>query len=292
MSCENEIGAARRLRQGGRGDDVPRVKGAEYRYFTRFLRNSSFPTVTEPSDTLSRIRIVLVRTSHPGNIGAAARAMLTMGLTRLVLVAPARFPDPGAVAFAAGAKEVLATTSVVETLDEALAGCALAIGLSARPREYAGRVLAIRAAASEAIEHAATGDVALVFGTEMSGLSNAELARCGIAATIPANDEFSSLNLAAAVQVAAYELRVTLGAGVVWSAPRFAAATHDEVESLYAHAQRTLTAMKFLRPEKPRRLMPRLRRLFGRARLEREEVNILRGILARVDEFIGRADKP
>jgi tRNA/rRNA methyltransferase len=248
-------------------------------------------TLTSQSFPLTRIRIVLVRTRHPGNIGAAARAMLTMGLTRLVLVAPARFPDAEAVALAAGATEVLDAARVVATLDEALAGCALAIGLSARPREYAGRVMPLRDAALEAVALAGTGDVAIVLGTEMSGLSNAELARCGIAATIPANASFSSLNVAAAVQVAAYELRVTSGLSQVWSAPRFAAATHDEIEALHAHARRTLTALRFLKPDNPRRLLPRLRRLFGRAALEREEVNILRGILARVDEFVARAGK-
>jgi tRNA/rRNA methyltransferase len=247
--------------------------------------------VPTPTAALARIRIVLVRTRHPGNIGAAARAMLTMGLTRLVLVAPARFPDPEAVALAAGAMAVLEATRVVATLDDALAGCALAIGLSARPREYAGRVLPLRDAAMEAIAHANTGDVAIVFGTEMSGLSNAELARCGIAATIPANEAFSSLNVAAAVQVAAYELRVSAGLAQVWSAPRFSPATHDEIEALHAHARRTLTALRFLKPENPRRLLPRLRRLFGRAALEREEVNILRGILARVDDLVAKADK-
>jgi tRNA/rRNA methyltransferase len=240
---------------------------------------------------LARLRIVLVRTRHPGNIGAAARAMLTMGLSRLVLVAPARFPDAEATALATGASGLLETAQVVATLDDALAGCALAIGLSARPREYAGRVLALRDAAREAIAQTGAGDVALVFGTEMSGLSNAELARCGIAATIPANEDYASLNVAAAVQVAAYELRVASGLGEVWSAPRFTKATHDEIEALHAHARRTLTAMRFLNPDQPRRLLPRLRRLFGRAQLEREEVNILRGILARVDEFVGKAGK-
>jgi tRNA/rRNA methyltransferase len=248
-------------------------------------------TVITQTTALARIRIVLVRTRHPGNIGATARAMLTMGMARLVLVAPARFPDPEAVALAAGATTVLDAARVVATLDEALAGCALAIGLSARPREYAGRVLSLRDAAKEAIAHSTAGDVALVFGTEMSGLSNDELARCGVAATIPANDEFASLNVAAAVQVAAYELRVTSGLGQVWTAPRFTAATHDEVEALHAHARRTLTAMRFLKPDNPRRLLQRLRRLFGRAALEREEVNILRGILARIDEFVGKASK-
>ena len=247
--------------------------------------------MTSQSLALVRFRIVLVRTRHPGNIGAAARAMLTMGLTQLVLVAPARFPDALAVARSAGATEVLDAARVVATLDEALAGCALAIGLSARPREYAGRVMSMRDAAREAVAHADGGDVAIVLGTEMSGLSNAELARCGIAATIPSNAEFSSLNVAAAVQVAAYELRVASGSAQVWSAPRFAAATHDEIEALHAHARRTLTAMRFLKPDNPRRLLPRLRRLFGRAALEREEVNILRGILARVDEFVGKAGK-
>jgi tRNA/rRNA methyltransferase len=241
--------------------------------------------------TLARIRIVLVRTRHPGNIGAAARAMLTMGLTRLVLVAPHRFPDAEAVALATGATGILDAASVVTSLDEALRDCGLVIGLSARPREYAGRVLALRDAAEEAVARTVTGDVALVFGTEMSGLSNDELARCGIAATIPTSEEYTSLNVAAAVQVAAYELRVAAGAGRVWSAPRFAVATHDEVEALHAHARRTLTAMRFLNPDNPRRLMARLRRLFGRAALEREEVNILRGILARIDEFVGKAGK-
>jgi tRNA/rRNA methyltransferase len=127
-----------------------------------------------------------------------------------------------------------------------------------------------------------------VFGTEMSGLSNEELAQCAIAASIPANPEYSSLNLAAAVQVAAYEVRMAAGMDAVWRAPRFAAATHDEVEALYAHATATLAAMRFLDPARPRRLLPRLRRLFGRAGLEREEVNILRGILARIDEVLRR----
>ena len=234
------------------------------------------------------MRVVLVRTSHPGNIGAAARAMYTMGLSRLVLVAPDRFPHDDARALATGAAGVLDSATVVTTLDEALAGCVLAIGLSARPRAFAGRVMPVREAAHEAVARASGGEIALVFGTEMSGLSNDELAQCGIAATIPANPDYASLNLAAAVQVAAYELRMAAGAGAVWTAPRFAASTHDEIESLHAHAARTLADLRFLDPKRPRFLMPRLRRLFGRAGLEREEVNILRGILARVDELVGR----
>jgi len=240
------------------------------------------------ADRLLALRIVLVAPSHPGNIGAAARAMLTMGLARLVLVRPRRFPDPEAIALASGATEVLDRAEVVATLDAAIAGCVAAVGLSARPREFAGRVLPVREAAAEAVAHAAHGDVALVFGTEMSGLSNAELAHCGIVATIPSNADYASLNLAAAVQVVAYELRVAATGGEVWRAPRFQPATVDEIEALYAHGTATLAAMRFLDPRMPKRLLPRLRRLFSRAALEKEEVNILRGILARVDQLLSR----
>ena len=253
----------------------------ERRQKTRIL----FAAMTDPAPP-QRIRIVLVGTSHPGNIGGAARAMWTMGLSRLVLVAPRRFPDPDAVALASGATQVLDAARVVGTLDQALEGALLTIGLSARPREFAGAVLPIREAAKRAIAQASTGDVALVFGPEMSGLSNADLARCGVVATIPANPAYASLNLASAVQVAAYELFVAWHGGQVWSAPRFAAATHEDVQDLYAHATRTLTALRFLDPRMPKRLLPRLRRLFARAGLEREEVNILRGILARIDQML------
>ena len=239
-------------------------------------------------DRLSAVRIVLVATSHPGNIGASARAMHTMGLARLVLVDPRCFPDPEAVALASGANSVLDSARVVATLDDALSGCVLTIGLSARPREFAGRVLAMRDAAAEAIAHCERGDVALVFGTEMSGLSNDELARCNAVATSPANADYASLNLAAAVQVVAYELRQAAGDTSVWHAPRFEPASFDEIEALYAHATRTLADMRFLSPQMPRRLLPRLRRLFARARLEKEEVSILRGILARIDQIIDR----
>ncbi len=239
-------------------------------------------------ERLHAVRIVLVAPSHPGNIGATARAMLTMGLARLVLVAPRRFPDPEASALASGATAVLDAARVVSTLDEALVGAVATIGFSARPREFAGRVLSVREAAAQAISGAAHGDVALVFGTEMSGLSNVELARCGLIATIPANPAYGSLNLAAAVQVAGYELRIAATGGEVWRAQRFVPATADEIELLYAHGTRTLAAMRFLDPRMPKRLLPRLRRLFARAALEKEEVNILRGILARIDQLLWR----
>ena len=239
---------------------------------------------------LDHVRVVLVAPTHPGNIGAAARAMLTMGIARLWLVAPSRFPDPDAVSRAAGATAVLDRARVVATLPEALDGVACSIGYTARPREFAGDVRSVRDAAAFAVASARAGhEVALVFGTEMSGLSNEDLARCTTAATIAADPEFGSLNLAAAVQVAAYETRVAALGDDVWSAPRFAPATGDAIAGLYAHAERTFVDMRFLHPEMPRRLMPRIKRLFARAGLEREEVNILRGILARIDQLIGRA---
>jgi tRNA/rRNA methyltransferase len=238
---------------------------------------------------LARLRVVLVATSHPGNVGAAARAMLAMGLEQLVLVSPAHHPDPEAVARAAGATAVLDAARIVDSLDAALDGVACSIGFTARPREFAGAVLTVHEAAGLAVASARAGrEAAFVFGTEMSGLSNEDLAGCTAVATIAANPAFASLNLAAAVQVAAYEARVAAEGDSVWRAPRFAPATHDAIASLVAHAERTFVAMRFLHPEMPRRLMPRLRRLFARAGLEREEVNILRGILARIDQLIGK----
>jgi tRNA/rRNA methyltransferase len=238
------------------------------------------------SSLLDRIRVVLCATSHPGNIGASARAMQTMGLSRMVLVNPQRYPDADADALAVGAGAILRSALVTDSLDEALEGSVLAVGFSARPREFAGMALPVRAAMQEALRYAASGDIAIVFGTEMSGLSNAELAHCQIVATIPAAADFASLNLAAAVQVAAYELRVALLGDAVWAAPVFEPATHDEIERLFAQGERALVAIDFLRLARPKRLMARLRRLFSRARLEKEEVNILRGILARIEERV------
>lgn len=237
---------------------------------------------------LDRIRVILCETSHPGNIGAAARAMRAMALARLVLVAPREFPHAEADARAAGAIALLRAATVVPTLDAALAGTKLAIGFSARPREFAGAALSVHAAAREAIRYASTSDVALVFGSEMSGLSNAELARCQIVATIPGEPGRSSLNLAAAVQVAAYELFVAARGEAVWTAPAFEPAALNDIEELFAHAERTLVAMRILNPRQPKRLLPRLRRLFSRTRLEKAEVDILRGILARIDQLLER----
>ena len=247
------------------------------------------PAVTIAEGRLARIRVVLCQTSHPGNIGAAARAMKTMGLAQLVLVAPQKFPHPEATARASGALSVLESARVCASLDEALRGCVLAVGLSARHRELVGHVWSARDAAVEAVRHAVEGDVALVFGTEMFGLTNDEASRCQALAYIPANPEYGSLNLAAAVQVLAYEVRMASGLVGGYAALTYRPAAQDEIAGLHRHAARTMHDLGFFNPERPRRLLPRLRRLFSRTRLEHEEVNILRGILASVDRALQRA---
>jgi tRNA/rRNA methyltransferase len=238
---------------------------------------------------LARLRVVLVRTTHPGNIGGAARAMKTMGLARLVLVEPRHFPDPQAEAMATGADDLLARAQVCGTLDEALAGTTLAIGLTARRRELSPHAVDARTAAQLAIAESAAGrEVAFVFGTEMSGLSNDEVLKCQRVAHIATSPDYSSLNLAAAVQVVAYEARVAALGPATLADERFDAASFAEIEGFYAHLERNLVRSGFLDPASPRRLMERLRRLFGRGRLEKEEVNILRGILSSWDNEGGR----
>ncbi len=230
---------------------------------------------------LSPIRIVLVRPSHPGNIGAAARAMKTMGLSRLYLVNPARFPDPQAEAMASGAADVLAAAQLCGSLAEALTGAVLAFGTSTRKREIVARWLTPEQAAPELLAEAGAGrEAALVFGNETYGLSNAELGQCQALVTVPANAAYSSLNLAAAVQVLSYELRRQALGDAVWPEPPLDAADLLDVERFYRDMEATLTALGFLDPASPKRLMPKLRRLFSRTRLAREEINILRGILS------------
>ena len=229
---------------------------------------------------LTRIRVVLSHPTHPGNIGAAARAIKTMGLNRLVLVNPKIFPDPQAHAMAAGADDVLAQARVCGSLDEALVGTHFAVALTARRRDLSHIAHDLREAAVAIAAEAEEGDVAVVFGTEMSGLSNEEVMRCQRVAHIDTDPTFSSLNLAAAVQLMAYELRRAVIDAPPAGEARFPAASFEDVEAFYAHLERRLVASGFLDPDEPKRLMERLRRLYGRARLEREEVNILRGILS------------
>lgn len=230
-------------------------------------------------------RFVLVEPSHPGNVGAAARALKTMGFSRLVLVAP-RVPrvqsDPEALAMASGADDVLASAHVVPTLADALNGVQWSLALTARSREYGPPRLAPRAAVASALQQVRTGDIALVFGNERTGLSNGHVERCSAIAHIPANPAYSSLNLAQAVQVLAYELRVALLEDDEAAVPPDAAlgtlAQSDEIERMFVHLENALIALDFLDPRNPKKLMPRLRRLFARTGLEREEVNIVRGI--------------
>jgi len=236
---------------------------------------------------LGRIRVVLSRPSHPGNIGAAARAMKTMGLSHLWLVSPASFPDPVAEARASGAADILHGARVVDSLQEALSGTVFAAALTARRRDVSLARLEPRAAAAELLQWSRNGgEVALVFGNEASGLSNEELGLCALPVTIPANPAYASLNLGAAVQLMCYELRLAAmeeGGALLPAEPLPEPATHDEIENFFAHLASSIVASGFLDPAKPRRLMPKLRRLFGRARLEKEEVAILRGILSSFD---------
>lgn len=228
---------------------------------------------------LANIRIVLTRTSHPGNIGAAARAMKTMGLSQLYLVNPAVFPNSQADAMAASAGDLLAQAHVCATLAEALAGTTLALGVSARRRDIVADVLTPPEAATRLLTEAQTGPVALVFGNETSGMSNDELGLCQGLVTIAANPDYTSLNLAAAVQVLSYEVRQAWLGHANWPQPAMDAATGDELERFYGHLETTLAELEFLNPGSPSKLMLKLRRLFARTRLAKEEVNILRGIL-------------
>lgn len=250
------------------------------------LEGASFYRMAK-TDPLTNVRVVLCETSHPGNVGAAARAMKTMGLSQLHLVAPQRFPDPEAERRAARAADILGRACVHATLDEALRGVAFAVACSARSREMAVPATIARTAAQRVVEIARSQTVAVVFGNETYGLTTEQVNKCGLLASIPADPGYSSLNLAAAVQVFAYELRMAAEAPQIAEAPR-ELASHEEVEGFYSHLESALAATGFFDPEHPKKLMPRLRRLYARAGLERDEVNILRGILKALS---GRARK-
>lgn len=234
---------------------------------------------------LDRIRIVLVNTSHPGNIGSAARAMKTMGLDELYLVDPVYFPDQRATDLASGATDVLNSAHVVPTLEEAITDCSLVFGTSARNRKIPWPLVMPREMAEKVSQEPPNSQVAIVFGREKTGLTNEELQLCHQHIQIPANPEYSSLNIAAAVQVVAYELRLASLQQTSYTEEwdyRFANA--DEMEKFFNHLQEVLIEINFLKLEAPRKLMTRLRRLFFRARPDVMEMNILRGILTAVQE--------
>jgi len=250
-----------------------------------------------PESLLSRIRVVLCRPSHPGNIGAVARAMKTMGLSSLYLVQPKQFPDPEADTRATGAVDLLEKAKMTASLAEALAGSVFAVALSARQRDLGPTIGQPRETVARLLAEAEHGDVALVFGNETVGLSNEEILHCQAAVTIPTNPDFSSLNLGSAVQVLCYECRMAAfserppvaGQGVTpFVSPT---ASLDEVEGLFGHLESVMTDTGFFNPAQPGRLMPKLRRMFGRVRLEKDEINILRGILASTQVKTGHGRK-
>ncbi|QBM16777.1 tRNA (cytidine/uridine-2'-O-)-methyltransferase TrmJ [Marinobacter sp. JH2] len=257
----------------------------------------------ESNDSFNdQIRIVLVESSHSGNIGAVARAMKNMGLGNLWLVSPASFPDETSYARSAGASDVLDRAQVVSSLDEAVADCVMVMGTSARGRKVPWPVIPPPDAAATAVQQSESGKVALVFGRENHGLSNEELQRCHYHIHIPSNPDYSSLNLAMAVQVISYELRMfylkSLEEGESrpylepmvapgdegWDSPP---ATAGEVEGFFGHFEQTLVDVNFHRRDNPRHLIARMRRLFQRARMDQMEVNILRGVLSSIQKAAG-----
>lgn len=240
---------------------------------------------------LDRIRIVLSHTTHAGNLGAAARAMKVMGLSRLYLVNPRdyRLADgslhPDAVAMAAGAEDVLAGAVVVDSLEQAIGDCHFVVGTSARTRRIDWPLLDPRQFAERARTESAQGDIALLFGTERTGLSNDELQRCHYHVFIPSNPDYSSLNLAQAVQLLCYELRMASDQARLpepdESSPLVGSA---DMERYFEHLEQTLAAIAFIKVENPKPLMAKLRRLYNRAQLTQEEMNILRGMLKAVQD--------
>ena len=233
------------------------------------------------ANPLANVRIVLVAPTHPGNIGAVARAMRTMGLRDLRLVRPRRFPSAEATERAAGAFDVLDRARVVGDLPEALADCRWAVAATARPRRLEWARLDPEGAGRELVRRAATGPVAAVFGRESAGLANDEIDRCQAVLRIPTDPDFRSLNVAAAVQIAAYEIARAAGRGPRGDGGgnRSGEVTADDLERLFEHCEKALADIGYLDPEHPRLLMRRMRRLLVRADLDRAELNILRGIL-------------
>jgi TrmH family RNA methyltransferase len=251
--------------------------------------------------SLANIRVVLVETSHPGNIGGAARALCTMGLRDLTLIAPLRYPDPQAEWRAAGGASVLRAARVVASLDEAVADCVLVVGASARQRRIPWPVVDAASAAEQIVREAKVGRVAVLFGREANGLNNDELQRCQLHVAIDADADYGSLNLAMAVQVVAYEIRraamrlaampeeaMRLERTVVDPAPwDRMPATQAEIEAFLVHLEAVLCAVDFLDPGNPGQTMTRLRRLFARIRPDDTEVKMLRGVLTEIQRKLG-----
>ena len=244
------------------------------------------------NDLAPQIRIVLVHTTHPGNIGAVARAMKNMGLSELYLVNPKEFPSERAEWRAANAQDVLAGTRVVSTIDEALVGCGLVVGTSARDRRIPWPLFNPRECGQRAVAEASTHPVAILFGREDRGLTNEELQKCHYHVHIPANETYSSLNMAMAVQVICYEIRMAALASTDqlpsspdshWDMPP---AKAEEMELFFQHLEQLMVEVGFHEPENPRQTLTRLRRMFNRIRMDRMELNILRGMFSAIQDNI------
>lgn len=235
---------------------------------------------------LDRIRIVLVATRHPGNIGSAARAMRNMGLRDLALVAPHRFPDPEATSLASGADDLLASASIHATLADAVADCDHVIATTARVRYVSIPFSEPRECIARLAAGQHPGRVAIVFGSERSGLSNEELDHCREAVAIPTDPVFGSMNIAAAVQIMCYELRLAAGAQLD-GIPEHVPVSQGQMEHFYNHLEKVLIDITFVDPDAPRYVMRRMRRLFGRAAPDSHEFNILRGVLTGIEEALG-----
>jgi len=235
------------------------------------------------------VRFVLFQPSHPGNIGAAARAIKVMGYEDLVLVNPEKHhPHPDARARSSNAREVLLNARVTETLEEAIEGCSLVVGTSARRRRLNWPEYAPRECAAEAVRVAQREPVAIVFGNEQAGLTNEQLNLCNALVYIPTNAEYNSLNLAAAVQVLAYEMRLAEDIKDELPPPESPLAKSEDMERFYAHFEQAIIDIGFLNPDNPRNLMRRVRRLFNRAQMDENELNILRGVLSTAQTAAGK----
>ncbi|MCC8375319.1 tRNA (cytosine(32)/uridine(32)-2'-O)-methyltransferase TrmJ [Photorhabdus sp. HUG-39] len=237
---------------------------------------------------LENIRIILVETSHTGNMGSTARAMKTMGLTNLYLVNPLVLPDSHAIALSAGASDVIGHATIVDSLDKALAGCGLVIGTSARSRTLSWPVVEPRECGERSVQEAAHASVAIVFGRERVGLTNEELQKCHYHLNIPTNPEYGSLNLAMAVQLVSYEIRMAYLARQDKNEQKTDEVEYpltDDMERFYHHLESVLNDSGFIRKAHSGQIMNRLRRLFTRARPEAQELNILRGILSSVEKW-------
>ena len=259
---------------------------------------SSDQSVLSPESlaALRNIRVVLVNTSHPGNIGGVARAMKNMGLSQLYLVAPQDYPSDRALWRASSAVDVLESAIVVDKLDDAIADCGLVIGTSARERRIPWPLVTPRECAARSYQESSSHPVAIVFGREDRGLTNEELHKCNYHVHIPSNPEYSSLNLAAAVQVVAYEIRMTClelqdGKAIHFDDWDMPPAKNAAVEHYYEHLQSTLEKVGFLDADNPRQTMTRLRRLYSRVRLDEMELNILRGVLTAMQNYVYHTDK-